>query len=54
MNEELKIIISAETSKAKSAMKEVNKALDDISEASKKASNDIDSLTSKCSKQSEE
>ena len=54
MNEELKIIISAETSKAKSAMKEVNKALDDISEASKKASSDIDSLTSKCSKQSEE
>lgn len=54
MNEELKIIISAETNKAKSAMKEVNKALDDISEASKKASSSIDSLTGKCSKQSEE
>ena len=54
MNEELKIIISAETSKAKSAMKEVNKVLDDIGEASKKASSSIDSLTGKCNKQSEE
>lgn len=54
MNEELKVIISAETNKAKPAMKEVSKALDDISEASKEASNSIDSLTGKCSKQSEE
>ena len=54
MTEELKVIISAETSKVKPAMKEVNKALNDINEVSKKASSSIDSLTGKYSKQGKE